>query len=265
MPASARRRLVAVAARGGLEELQRPGDVLDAAVTQFEKVRHGELGAFELVDRDAGAGSELGGLEGHDRQRQLELAHRVEHADVRRDHDERLDALVEQEAQAGEHRRAIGRRRRDERVIADEPGRPLERLDGARRAVVAARGSQHADRMRAAGRQNAGGGVAPVAELADRGDDPLAGLGPDVLEPVEHPADGLMRDARDIRDVLHVRRTTRHGIRHPRRPSRLLAHYAGRGERLRTPERPGRIDRGAPGGGFDMRPSATGAPQPKGA
>ena len=134
------------------------------------------------------------------------------------DQHDALDALVAQvvdrvdELLAGEALQ-VGR--------ADEvAGLAAGRLDGAvhgARAPEAALGADHADGRRAPGDQRAGGAVGPVAELADRLLDPLAGRRAQVVLAVDDPRDGLVRDPGQAGDVGHHRRAL--GRRAPGRSS----------------------------------------------
>ena len=62
-------------------------------MTALDQVPCGKPCAGDLVDREGVVGIAAGRLERHVRHVDRQLRERVEHADLRRDHDETLDAL----------------------------------------------------------------------------------------------------------------------------------------------------------------------------
>ncbi len=189
-----------------LQPVDRPGDVPDGAVAQIEEVLRREYGARELVDRcdrDALVGPRF---DRDDRKvvRQLRNGARV--GCLRRDHQDPVDALGAEPLDRVEHRAAVERRQADD---ADRIARlmsraldPDERRGGPVERVVE---TQDAERLRLPGRQRASDRVRPVVEHAHRGAHLFARVLGDLLAAVDHARDGLMRDAREFRDVGHHR------------------------------------------------------------
>ena len=68
---------------------------------------------------------------------------------------------------------------------------------------------QHADRLEGAAAQGLSCAVGGVAELVHRAQDPLAGIGPDVLRARRHARHRLSRDAGQAGHVAHRRRSLR--------------------------------------------------------
>ena len=82
-------------------------------------------------------------------------------------------------------------------------------LCDAARADVRQLVGEGADAVRASRLQAARGEVRPVVELVERALDLLAGLGADAREALQEAADGLVRDAGGLGDVVDRRRLRR--------------------------------------------------------
>jgi hypothetical protein len=87
-----------------------------------------------------------------------------------------------------------------EAVLERGMGQRVQHRDGT---VQGGGLGDHADHLRRARDQHAGGLVGPVAELGDGGLHPAAGLLADVRMVVQHAGDGLVRDPGQPGDVSH--------------------------------------------------------------
>ena len=158
-------------------------------MAEVDQVPGAELGAADLIHPDGPVGLGLVALDHHHgHSGELLSSGRLERGVGRRDQHDAFDALVAQvvdrvgELLAGQLLE-VGR--------ADEVARLaagcLDRAVHGARTPVAALGPDHADGGRAPGDQGARRRVGSIAELLDRLQHPLAGLGSQVALAVDHP------------------------------------------------------------------------------
>ena len=200
----------------------------DGLVAEREQVRGGQAGALGVVDTRGQRRLGEVTLDDHDGDVQPERVRLAQHALVRDDHHERLDGLLEQLV----HRRAQRLPRHREEADGREPvrrvpGGRLEREQHVGRPELAGAPGHHAERPRPRRRELFGREVAAVLQLLDGGHHPVVRVRPDPRHAVQHPGDGLVRDARASGHV-----------RHPRHPRTLVgrgAHAQMVGPRRATP------------------------------
>ncbi len=203
-----RRQLVAPSA-GALDRVRRlgrSGQVQHRRVAQLDQVTHGGAGAAVLIDRDdrrvRGAPVAATAISGMPRSRPRTISSTAMSTTMStiastrcRSSDSTTDRMLAGSASSEADRvDAVAGRARGEVEVRGDRGRP----------VVGPARCDQPDRAGAAGDQGTRRRRGAVAQLGDGALDPRAGRRAHVRQVVEHARDGLVRDARQARDVEDV-------------------------------------------------------------
>jgi hypothetical protein len=181
--------------------------VPDGLVAESEEMLDHLSGAIGLVHADRGCRARLAALDSDDRHVCAEAGQGECGAALRCDHDDPVDALAGQELDGFENAFRGQRLQADDAdEVSGRSGRLLDTVERAGRPVERGVEADHAQCAAVPGDERPSGVVAPVAEILDRCENPVARLAADVRVVVEHPGNGLMRYACQLRHVGHHRR-----------------------------------------------------------